>query len=242
MSHPLPDFNFIKKYIEDSGVTLHSTGYTKSTDKLSMSCNKGHNFSMTFITFKKGHRCAECKGLKKLDYNFIKSEIENDGSTLLSKVYVNAQTKLEIKCPNDHIYSLKWNHIKSGHRCYKCFQENNIGENHSRYNPDRTRRRRSHLLSFNLKNIKVLNDDINYINYLEQQFIDTKNVYDVDHIFPRMAFIDNNLDLIYGTQLIKEICNSRDNLRIILKEENLSKHAKYDQNEFMNWFNTKIQG
>ena len=190
---------------------------------------------------KRRNRCAECKGLKKLSFAYIKSEIEKDGSTLLSTEYKNAQTKLDIQCPNNHIYSLKWNHIKSGHRCHICFTDKHTGKNHSRYNPDRTRRRRSHLLSFNLKNINILSDDPNFNNYLEEKTKNTKNMYDVDHIFPRTAFIDNNLDLIYDIKIIKEICNSRDNLRIINNKENKSKSSKYNQQEFLNWFNQKLE-
>ena len=236
-----PSFEFIKEFIEETGVLLNSTSFDKYNQKLDLTCIKGHNFFMTFNTFKKGHRCAECKGLKKLSFAYIKSEIEKDGSTLLSTEYKNAQTKLDIQCPNNHIYSLKWNHIKSGHRCHICFTDKHTGKNHSRYNPDRTRRRRSHLLSFNLKNINILSDDPNFNNYLEEKTKNTKNMYDVDHIFPRTAFIDNNLDLIYDIKIIKEICNSRDNLRIINNKENKSKSSKYNQQEFLNWFNQKLE-
>ena len=242
MRHPLPDFELVvKTYIEDAGVILNSTSYNRSTDKLSMTCNKGHNFSMTFITFKKGVRCAECCGLKKLTYKFVKSEIEKDGSILLSEEYKNAQTKLDIKCPKGHLYSMKWNHLKIGHRCRVCYFNNNVLENHPNFKTDRTRRRRSHMLSFNLDKIDILNDDLNYELYLEEKKKETKNIYDIDHIFPRMAFIDNNLDKIYDVKIIKEICNSKDNLRIVNNKENKSKYNKYNQEEFINWFNQKLE-
>ena len=56
-----------------------------------------------------------------------------------------------------------------------------------------------------------------------------------------MAFIDNNLDKIYDVKIIKEICNSKDNLRIVNNKENKSKYNKYNQEEFINWFNQKLE-
>lgn len=86
----------------------------------------------------------------------------------------------------------------------------------------------------------ILKDEPLYENYIQSQkeakesykVWDTSK-YAVDHIFPRIAFIDNNLDKIYNHKLIKEICNLRENLRIIPQKENSDKHAKYNQEEFM---------
>ena len=125
-----------------------------------------------------------------------------------------------------------------------------IGEKHPMYNPDRTRKRRSDLLKFDYKHEIILNDDPMYNEYIEYKQISTqikkskyaaKPKYSIDHIQPRVAFIDNDLDNIYGTKTIKKICNLRENLRIITKEENGHKAGKYTQEEFMTWFNEKIK-
>ena len=56
-----------------------------------------------------------------------------------------------------------------------------------------------------------------------------------------MSFIDNNLDEIYDKKIVKDICNLRENLRIILKKDNINKFSKYNQEEFINWFNKKLE-
>lgn len=74
-----------------------------------------------------GHGCPECgkisRGLKRrLDYDFIKSEIENNGFILLSKEYNNCHEKLEVECVNHPgiINKMSWVDFKSGRLCRLC--------------------------------------------------------------------------------------------------------------------------
>ena len=57
---------------------------------------------------------------KKLTYEYVKNYIEKEGYTLLSNTYKNANTKLNIKCPEDHQYEVIFNSFKKGHRCPYC--------------------------------------------------------------------------------------------------------------------------
>lgn len=59
----------------------------------------------------------------KLDYNFVKSEIERTGYTLLSTEYINNREKLDLKCPNNHYYSVSYSNFKQGKRCPTCRNE-----------------------------------------------------------------------------------------------------------------------
>ena len=123
-------------------------------------------------------------------------------------------------------------------------------KNNPRWNENRTRTVRSKYLSFDLNKIDILKDDPNYEEYLklneESNIERTKgNIHHktkmvVDHIYPRIAFIDSNLDIDYDKKIIKKICNSRDNLRIISKENNTSKGGKYNQEEFIKWFEDQL--
>jgi hypothetical protein len=45
-----------------------------------------------------------------------------DGYELLSE-YVNARTKLKMKCPNGHLFSVNPYNWKRGTRCKECFNE-----------------------------------------------------------------------------------------------------------------------
>jgi len=57
---------------------------------------------------------------KKLSYNYVKDYIEKEGYQLLSKEYINANTKLLLKCPEGHEYKVKFSHFKNNRRCPIC--------------------------------------------------------------------------------------------------------------------------
>jgi len=56
----------------------------------------------------------------KLNIEEVRKYIAEEGFTLLSKEYKNALTKLDIRCPNDHVFPMKWNDFKTGARCKYC--------------------------------------------------------------------------------------------------------------------------
>ena len=115
-------YEHVKQYIESEGYTLLSDTYINSKKKLSVRCNKGHEYDVTFSSFKiSGRRCRKCSvDNQKNTYEYVKSYIENEGYTLLSDTYENAKKHLLIKCPNGHINHQKWNNFKSGCRCNIC--------------------------------------------------------------------------------------------------------------------------
>ena len=58
---------------------------------------------------------------KKKTIEEIKPAIESVyGYKLLSDEYINSDSKLEILCPVNHIFLMRWDHFKQGHRCPKC--------------------------------------------------------------------------------------------------------------------------
>lgn len=57
---------------------------------------------------------------KKLTYEFIKEQIEKEGYNLLSKEYINANTKLKIRCPKGHEYEVTYGKFYSGRKCPEC--------------------------------------------------------------------------------------------------------------------------
>jgi len=110
----------VKKYIESFGDKLLSKEYISSKHKLTIRCKNGHIYKIKFNDYRNGHRCAVCAGNKKLTYESVKHYITQHGYTLLSKSYVNSQTKLVLKCPHEHVYEATFSKFKSGHRCPKC--------------------------------------------------------------------------------------------------------------------------
>jgi hypothetical protein len=72
-----------------------------------------------------GQRCPTCarikRGmLKRNTFQCVKRFIENEGYKLISKEYKNAHTKLQIKCPEEHRFEMKFNAFQQGQRCPEC--------------------------------------------------------------------------------------------------------------------------
>jgi hypothetical protein len=112
---------YIKNYIENKGYILHSdySDYKNSYSKLILECSYKHVYKISFSNFKK-RKCPVCNP-KSLPFNHVKSTIEAvDGYKLLSTIYINARTKLEIECNKGHIYNTTIQHFKEGSRCIKC--------------------------------------------------------------------------------------------------------------------------
>ena len=56
----------------------------------------------------------------KLTYEYIKSYIESFGFILISKLYINNSSKLELICPNNHFFNISYNKFNLGRRCKHC--------------------------------------------------------------------------------------------------------------------------
>lgn len=237
-------YDYVKNYIESfDGYQLLSKEYINTRIKLLIRCKEGHENLQSFDTFKFGSRCLKCsipKRAKKrmLTYEHVKEYVESvEGYKLVSTDYSGSQENIEMKCPKNHTVLMTYNNFQRGSRCFKCsYIDFRSGSNHPKWIEDRSRRTRLKTLLFNLNNIDILKDDINYYNYKQDRFN-----YNVDHIFPRKAFIDNDLDINYDMDIIYKICNSRNNLQIITKKANIKKHGKYNQKQFINWFNIQLQ-
>lgn len=56
----------------------------------------------------------------KIDYNYIKKYIENNGCELLSEEYINAKEKLHIKCKCGRYFYRNWNNYKTPGKSKVC--------------------------------------------------------------------------------------------------------------------------
>lgn len=96
-------------------------------------CEFGHIFTTSWNKLQQGYGCKKCayntlSRKFKLKYFDVMSNISKEGYKLLSSEYINAQDKLVIKCPNNHIYKTSWNTWQQGCRCPKC--SNNYSKGH----------------------------------------------------------------------------------------------------------------
>jgi len=58
---------------------------------------------------------------KRLTYNFVKSEFEKEGYTILTKKYINNKQKLDFICPKGHRCNITRMSWSSGGRCRMCY-------------------------------------------------------------------------------------------------------------------------
>ena len=100
-------YEYVKEQIESEGYKLLSTEYINNKIKLKIQCPKGHIFYMSWANFKVGNRCSICSiESQRLVYKDVKEYIESYGYKLLSEKYINNHTKLEIRCPECHNFSM----------------------------------------------------------------------------------------------------------------------------------------
>jgi len=122
-------YDFVKKQFEKESYRLVSEEYINSKTKLDYICPKGHRSSIRYNDFNRGQRCRKCKkynykchGSHKssLSIDDIRSYFYTKGYKLLSKDYINSQSKLEYECPNGHRHAISYIDFRSGRRCYYC--------------------------------------------------------------------------------------------------------------------------
>jgi hypothetical protein len=116
-------FEYVKKFIEENeGYKLLSKQYIGCYHNLKIMCPNKHIFEMKWYKFQTGHRCPVCNGGIRLEFNYIKKQIENEGYILISTEYKNNKTNLEIQCPNGHNFFIRYADWVDGHRCRKCYE------------------------------------------------------------------------------------------------------------------------
>jgi len=112
---------YVKEFAERQGQSCLSKNYVNNHTKLQFRCPEGHIYEMTFSCFKQGQRCPICAiNNRKLTIEQVKGFVEGQGQTCISNEYVNSQTKLQFRCPEGHIYEMKFNDFQQGHLCPIC--------------------------------------------------------------------------------------------------------------------------
>ena len=116
------------KLCQDNGITLIRipfwVEFGNIKDYIINKCNKfgidipGKNKIIDYKNFKNIYL------LKNKYYDALKQIVESKGGTLLKDVYINAKTKVQVRCENNHIWSISYNNLKSGYWCPHCV--NNI--------------------------------------------------------------------------------------------------------------------
>lgn len=110
----------VKQHIESIGYKLLSEEYKDYKTKLSVVCDKGHTYEVKYTDFKSGRRCPGCAPNKAKTYGEVKQYIESFDYKLLSTEYVDAHSKIQVKCDKGHSYMVTYANFKYGQRCPDC--------------------------------------------------------------------------------------------------------------------------
>jgi hypothetical protein len=116
------NINDAKKIAKQNGGHCLSINYINTATKMIWECSKKHQWNATFMQIRAGRWCPKCAGNFKLNIGDAKKAAQNNGGKLLSKKYINANTKLKWKCRHGHIFSKKLTEIIAGKKiwCPEC--------------------------------------------------------------------------------------------------------------------------
>lgn len=212
-------------YYKDHGYILESE-YKGVAHKDELICPNGHKIYMTFNDFKNQEtRCGECSRFEqKLTHEFVENYYKERGYTLLTQ-YVNNSTKNTLLCPKNHKITMTFNNFKNiKQRCGKCYRENNRGENHPNWNPDREEIDLNSRIRGGRSKVWIINnmkDDPNYNN-----FIKNPNDYVVDHIIPVKLFCKLYTKYNLDETEVRKVINKRINLQLLTQKQNSDKNTK----------------
>jgi hypothetical protein len=139
-------YEYIFNYFLDQGCILLETEYFGANIPMKYQCECGNISHITFANFQNGERCWNCRGKKiadskKFSFEYVKAFFEQYGFTLLSDEYINSNTVLEYRCPNDHINRATFTSFKMScehYGCLQCCYESRKGEGNSNWNPNLT--------------------------------------------------------------------------------------------------------
>lgn len=116
-------FGVIKKSFEKDGYQLLTENYINNSQKLDYICPNNHKHSISWRDWNsKGARCPYCNGRPIITIDTVRTSMESEGYTLLTKGYINNKQQLLCKCPNGHVYRTNWvKWYSHGYRCSQCY-------------------------------------------------------------------------------------------------------------------------
>lgn len=226
-------------------------------------CSCGRISKIKYSNFYSGNRCNDCGNKtigKKLSKpkQYYKNEIKKMGY-LLADDFKHWTDKLKFICPkcNDTFFRSYSNLNKTKNMCKPCSWLDISNENNYRYRKDRDKMHQEYkfhcrcnkmlLRCLKLQNQKkierthkmlgfspkeLMKHILNHNNWKNNKWDILSSDWHIDHIFPFKAFMEYNINDI-------KTINCLENLQPLSKKENLSKHDKYNKEEFESWLRSK---
>lgn len=103
--------------ISSEGYTAAAIRYKDCNSKLSVTCNKGHEYTTAWRHWQQGSRCPTCHDQRSWPKHIEK--LEKLGYTVLSS-YVSRSEKLDLVCPQGHCFKANKDSFLSNPSCPKC--------------------------------------------------------------------------------------------------------------------------
>lgn len=105
----------------EHGGTCLSPMYQNSQMKVRWRCAQGHEFEAALATVRGGHWCAQCKGVKRYDIEFIRSIAAGKGGVYLSSAYEGMNALASWRCEEGHEFVMSPSAVKNrGRWCPVC--------------------------------------------------------------------------------------------------------------------------
>ncbi|MFW6001944.1 MAG: hypothetical protein ACOCQD_01235 [archaeon] len=118
-------YYYVKSEFEKHGYEFISTKeeFEDSKEHLKYKCPEGHEGTISWTHWKRGHRCSKCAGNQKIKTEDIKKSIESEGYKLFIDNVKNSKEFFDVSCPMGHIFNTCWNYWNAGYRCPLCSYE-----------------------------------------------------------------------------------------------------------------------
>lgn len=135
-----------------AGYALLEDTYTSNSHPMRYRCGNGHIYKTSYNDILKGRGCAYCSRkrigeLLSMKLSDVLNKLEKDKFTFISSdsPFVNGNSYVEYKCPNNHTSKTKARNItcKDKVPCKQCFIDSVSGENSSWWNKELTEEDRS---------------------------------------------------------------------------------------------------
>lgn len=132
------DYDEVFDYFELQGCYLLDSEYKNMKSALNYICSCGTKSKISYYDFMKGHRCRNCGGNTRYKYIEVFNIFKENDCELLSKEYSNNKELLDYICKCGNESQITLSNFINGVRCNTCYRENNKGENHPFWNPNKT--------------------------------------------------------------------------------------------------------
>ena len=98
--------------------------YIDNSEKVTIQCPFGHVFKQAPVKFKSGQGCRVCANTDTVaSFNRLEEKVISQGDTIVGE-YISNQKPLAMLCREGHLFDIRPNDYKEGHRCSICAGKN----------------------------------------------------------------------------------------------------------------------